>query len=322
MMDIKNRTTSTPIGSSVSAYVGNDFNQSSTESKQYLDNRIQPYNPTENIINKQPKTKRIENYICLCRKCNSKLNCEDSACKVFTNSLCGTPSYICTIEIVIFLATLGVFAWQVANVVLYETYNRSYFAPCGSNINCDSSVGLRCSFANASCSCPARNTAGRCDCNQGNYWNGSQCTLNLGYLTSGCLMDYNCDTSKGLYCRNQTCTCVSPKVWLNSTQMCDYNYTGCFTDLQNSTFAFSSANNNTRMSFFVETCIDFCYRQLFKYAHIYAQIALNFCSCFNTYANVPSNSCIAICPGTSEKGYPCGSFIMNNFTIKSIYTVN
>lgn len=269
---------------------------------------------------------REEIFMCLCKKCISNMDCETSACRHCSNTLASAPAYCYLLNMTFFFGLLGVLGWLFYGIITYKTSNRSYFAPCLSNLDCDSTLSLSCATYNASCWCPARNTFGRCDCNQGNYWNGTMCTARLGYLSTGCVNDYNCDTIKSLACINQTCQCRNPDVWMPNTQMCDHVYIGCYAENPlNSFLVFQTTNNNTRLFHFVDTCIDFCYRYASKFASIATGFGLTFCGCSYNYTNTTSVSapCNQLCPSyTSSAGYYCGSFQAQNISIRSIYQVN
>ena len=291
----------------------------------------------EQIIPKK-KVTRDEHFFCLCKKCNSRYKCETHPCKICFNTLCGYPMHTCTLFFAAFLALIVLFSYYLYVFLIFKYANNSYFATCLSNIDCNSTIGLYCATTAGVCNCPAKNTVGRCDCNKGYYWNGTQCSLLLTYNSTGCVNNYNCDQSKNLVCSGYVCGCEKPKVWTNST--CDYNYIGCFIDISTLNGPlWSSQNNNSRMTYVVETCVGYCYNIKIKYALLsisnyvvgcYCQgkiinsrfiklLIFKIFMCQANYTTISSTSCNTLCPGSNSVGYYCGNSGYTNQSIKSVY---
>ena len=263
------------------------------------------------------KLLREEHFFCLCKKFNAKAH----ACKICTNTLCGYPLHACTLFLVSFLGLISVFSYCLYVYLNFKYSNNSYFATCLSNIDCNTTAGLYCGTTAGVCNCPARNTVGRCDCNKGYYWNGTSCTLVLSYNSAGCVNDYNCDSTKRLACSNGVCTCTKPRVWSNTS--CNYNYIGCYNDtLYQGTVGsplWSSQNNNSRMTYAIETCVGYCYNIQYKFALIsIGNYQLN-CYCQNNFTNSSSGLCNIMCPGLETTGYQCGSSSYILPSIKAVY---
>jgi hypothetical protein len=288
--------------------------RTSTPSKPPVTIQISPFEHK-----KDPTFARNQNFICLCKKCVSKSKCEYSAFKICTNTLFGVPLHSFLAIIALNLVLITAFLLLLSSTISIKTVNNRYYSPCSSNSDCDSTLGLHCSTQVSVCNCPARNTIGKCDCNQGNYWNGSKCATVSNYQ-SECTHDFNCDTTKRLTCINGICSCAKPRIWLNTTLTCDYSYLGCYNDnYTNSMFA--AANNNSRMAYFVETCASYCSALGIKYALVSSE-KFNLCYCQSTFTNAIVLLCGNYCPGITAAGYLCGIYSQNSFSIKSVYLVN
>ena len=267
------------------------------------------------IISKK-RVPREEHFLCLCKKCK----CDNSAFSFFVKTLCGYPLYSCTIFVFLFLLITGLFVYFLYAVLYLKYANNSYFAPCYTNNDCNITQGLYCGTTVGVCNCPARNTVGRCDCSKGYYWNGTGCSVLLAYNSSGCVNDYNCDSSKRLVCLNGICQCTKPQIWLNTT--CDYNYIGCFNDtsIYSIVPVWTSQNNNSRMSYVVETCTGYCYNLQFKFALVSIGNYVAQCYCQQNYSTIASSGlCNVMCPGIDANGYACGSYSYTYFNVKAVY---
>ena len=261
---------------------------------------------------KKPLYKRNEYYFCLCGKCLSCLNCDRNGCNWLTNSFCGFPCYFWSFSFLTFLGMAGATAYIIYATYQLDIINKSYYAVCNTNTDCDSSIGLYCSVTSGRCNCPASNTTGRCDCTIGKYWNGTACTLLLNFNETGCVQDYNCDQSKKLSCANGRCTCILPKKWNVYLGLCVYSYRGCYQDATGTGFI-QTENNNYRMNNFVETCCDICFSYRYTLAVIQTQSSTNYCFCQNSTTGTNQTGCTNICPGYSNPaGYPCGDITFTN----------
>jgi hypothetical protein len=241
------------------------------------------------------------NYICLCKKLNKRFQSDTS----ILNTLFGFPMHTYLVYITVNILSISLLIWLVNATAIVNNQNQSYFAKCISNVDCDNTRGLKCGVENGNCNCPARNMIGRCDCNPGNYWNGTQCSIKISYNSTGCASDYQCENSKGLKCSNSMCNCVIPKYWRNSTQMCDYSYYGCFNETSTA-YTFISQNDVSRMPYFVETCISTCNKKTSKYAATATTSTSAYCFCMGSFIPYPVTHCNVICPGSNSNGYLCG----------------
>ena len=249
--------------------------------------------------------KRSEIYSCLCKDLNIKLS-SYSAFKLCFNSLFASPCYMCFIYFIfacLAIVTIAVLAFLIIN---YETSNKSYFAFCKSNSDCNSLIGLQCSAENGLCNCPAVNTKGHCDCNVGYYWNGVKCTQLMQYLDTGCSADFMCDQTKYLVCLNNTCTCGSNKV-IDSTKTCKYNYMGCYNDFNSFNSSWYIYSQYIQMFYFVDTCIETCTNLQTTYSAVYVSGSSTRCWCLSSYFSSTPATCDIKCIGKKNELYPCGS---------------
>jgi hypothetical protein len=249
-------------------------------------------------------TSSKKRFFCLCSENLIKTRFHKTAFKELAISMCGFPAYIWLTTCLIFLSIISLFVWlTVAN---YYVQNKGYFATCSSNNDCDLVKGLQCSSQDGDCNCPARNTKGRCDCSKGNYWNGQDCSLQLGLNSSGCIYDYQCDQKKDLVCLNSICTCRAPKKWIANESKCDYNYYGCFWDntLQGTYLYYSRSPNP---AYFVEFCLENCYKNGFKFATVFFSNPYTYCSCRATItSNTQDPRCNLLCRGIT-RSWVCGA---------------
>ena len=260
---------------------------------------------------------RNDGQSCLCVSLNSKLK-KKSCLKPITTTLFGFPVYIWTFTCFFIIAAVITITVLTYYLMVPKSLS-SYYGACSANKDCNTTIGLHCTSQDNECSCPAKNTKGRCDCSAGTYWNGYKCTLLTQYNQS-CSWDYNCDQSKDLKCINKTCSCVAPRYWNATSGYCDFIYIGCFIDNINSFQWSFRAPFGQRMFYFVDMCVDMCYRSNRKYAGITISTN-NLCACFNTIITSSPISCDIMCYGTNGRYYPCGYTNPPNTNYRAYYQV-
>jgi hypothetical protein len=272
------------------------------------------------LTRKKLKLKRREAYSCLCAKLNEKLG-STSMIKTCINSLFATPAYIFSIIVLIGCIMLIMIIILTYFCIKVETTNKSYFAKCTSNSDCNNLLGLQCSAENGLCKCPAYQTKGRCDCSVGYFWNGTECARLMQYLETGCSGDYNCDKTKYLKCLNKVCTCETNKNWDSTTQTCRYNYLGCYEDSTYGTAThLFTQNSNRKMFYFVDMCITTCKNYYTNYSSIFVYGSNNYCYCLRSFPfNKPIN-CDTKCIGKNGEEYFCGGTA--TWAYRAVYFVN
>ena len=172
-----------------------------------------------------------------------------------------------------------------------------------------------------------RNTIGRCDCNRGLFWNGTVCSNLMGYGEQTCLYDYNCDSSKGLYCVNGTCTCKKPKIYNSTLNLCQYQFIGCYNQ-SNQPGSGSPILRYTKQTYrlvgFLEMCMDRCFYRGNIYALLATQNANLCCMCLDYQPPVPilMSYCNVQCFDmySDVVPYRCGN-TWNTITFTGVYIV-
>lgn len=262
---------------------------------------------------------RQHTFFCRCENLNKKLR-PSSFCKFLVNSFCAYPLYYSTLAMLLTFGLLGVLGYFSYLLIYTKTNNNLYFAKCGSSKDCNTIVGLGCSAENGLCNCPATYIKGRCDCTLGTYWNGTACSQWLSYQQKGCAKDFNCDQSKELKCVNQTCQCVPPKYWNTTSNMCDFNFLGCFNDnTAGSSTIMSSQNVYRKMFYFIDMCINFCRNLNYNLTLVWLGGGnSNGCLCAFTYVSSTPVSCDISCLTKNTKSYWCGNSNGNN-NFRAIY---
>ena len=260
--------------------------------------------------------KRHEIYSCLCAYINTRLE-SYGILKPFFNSLIAIPAYVLSLLFLLFCLAFATIITLACLLVRFQTINKSYFAPCTYNTDCDNTIGLQCSASDGTCNCPAVITKGHCDCSSGYFWNGTQCTVTLQYLANDCSADYMCDQTKYLVCLNRVCTCSTSKVFDLTAQACIYNYLGCFNDPRYSVNQYIySPYSNGQMFYFVDICISTCrnlntiYSSVFLYGN-------NRCYYLNSINTSVTATCELSCLGENNEIYLCGS--SSNWVYRSYY---
>ena len=251
--------------------------------------------------------KSYENYSCLCVFINTKLE-PNGILKPLFNSLVAFPAYVLSLLLLLFCLAIAAIILLACLIVRFQIVNKSYFAPCSYNSDCDSTLGLQCSASDKTCNCPAVITKGHCDCSSGYYWNGTKCNVALQYLATGCSADYMCDQTKYLVCKNTICTCNTSKIYDSSTQTCRYNYVGCYNDpnTYNVNWQIYSPYSSGQMFYFVDICISTC-RNLDKiYSSVFSW-GNNRCYCQDSINTSVKATCELNCIGKNNEVYSCGS---------------
>ena len=252
----------------------------------------------------QPNKKRNEIYSCLCTKLNEKFK------SIWINQLFGSPCYVSFLLTIIGISTITTII--VLSQVVNTKLNRSYFANCTSNSNCDNLLGLSCSAQDGSCNCPAGKTKGHCDCSNGYFWNGSKCTKVMQYSDTGCSSNFMCDQSKYLSCVNKTCKCGTLKVFDIVSQTCRFNYLGCYYDINNGGNCYITALFN-QMPYFIDTCINTCKSKMFNFTSVFIWGSNSpRCNCQNTVNFNLAGFCEMICIDRNGEKYTCGSITGGN----------
>jgi hypothetical protein len=281
--------------------------------------KINPEKETENDdyqkvgLHKKHRIKQMmkNGYGCLCISLNEKVQ-KVLCLKLLTSTLFGFPLHTWIFVMTIFLVGVGALAWLCIQKSAILITNNSYFANCTSNTGCDTLIGLSCATQDDTCNCPAKKTKGRCDCSSGYYWNGITCTILLQYNKTGCNYDYNCDQSKRLKCSNNICSCVSPRTWDSTLQACTYKLSASGSLWLNLQTIFKSTTG-LRTYYFVDACIDLCFKLNNKYSYINVMNNLNNCACSNTNHIFFSNvQCDALCYSSDNRAYSCGFINQNN----------
>ena len=248
--------------------------------------------------------KRNKIYSCMCIKLNGFFT-SNSIMKYCLNSLVGFPLYI--YAVLVFLSVACVATIVTLSVLNSRSNlpNRSYFANCTLNSDCDNLKALQCSAQNGICNCPVLKTKGHCDCNKGYYWSGYECLLLKQYLNYGCSANYMCDQSKFLLCLNKTCMCDPLKIFDSVSQTCKYTYLGCFYD---SVYWVNSHMSGINNQFYLpDICINFCKLKGFNYTLMY-KWGSQLCYCVHTFNfSQPITLCELICLGKNGEQYTCGS---------------
>lgn len=253
-------------------------------------------------LNKENRSidKQIKRFLCLFGETNAKRKCYKSQLDLCTNHLCGCPVFVWSLFGLLNLLLIGCIIYLSVALIQLSTINMGYFSKCSTNADCNLSMGLQCASQDHTCDCPAGLTKGRCDCNLGTYWSGTECKRKLSFNQSGCVHDYNCDVEKGLLCINFTCQCKKPKYWDSNQGMCDYYYEGCY-----NFWGISSTQiffRRTAPHYFAETCVERCYAYNFTYAILFWNNVQR-CSCGFTKPT-SSATCNIYCSG--EKPRYCG----------------
>ena len=290
-----------------------DINQqAATVGESAISFEVTSKNINETIGNKKNDSQQREEYdTCLCKNFN-KFFKSNSIFKTCINTQFGFPIYSCTFFFLIactVITTIAVFGTINSQI---GTINRSYFANCSLNSDCDSLKGLQCSSENGICNCPAVRTKGHCDCSSGYFWNGTQCARLMQYLDKGCSANYMCDQSKYLICLNKTCTCDTTKIMDPLSLTCRYKYLGCYNDsLYSSSWVILSPLY--LMEYFVDICINGCKYKNNTYSYIYWSSNNSRCYCLNTISLTTPVICDINCVGKNGEKYKCGSSTGNGY---------
>ena len=266
---------------------------------------------TENQTKTKPTQKRTEIYSCLCTKLNEKFK------SIWINKLFGSPCYVSFLLTIIGISTITTII--VLSQVVNTKLNRSYFANCTLNSDCDNLLGLSCSGQDGTCNCPAVKTKGRCDCSNGYFWNGSKCTKVMQYLDTGCSSNYMCDQSKYLSCVNKICQCDSLKVFDRVSKTCRFNYLGCFFDYNNGG-AYYFKSLFTQQPYFVDACMNICKLKTTNYTSVWLWNLNTHCFCQNTINTSVPVQCEMNCLGKNGDKYSCGS--LSSLYYRSVYLNN
>ena len=272
-----------------------------------IKNSVNPEKAIEEVNEKKieaNEVKRHDNYGCLCPWLTLKLK---NTCflKTCMETICGVPNYVWFITISAMLAAVGVTIWLTYSVITFKATNNSYNAICTSHLDCNSTLGLQCATLDRLCDCPIYFAKGRCDCSSGFYWSGTRCSMLIQKEGQACANDYNCDQNKDLKCINKSCGCVPPKQWNSTLNACDYVFERC--GFESSSFSYTyRALLSQRQDYFVDVCIDLCYKTRYSFALVASSGGTSNCLCRNSN-NADSNiTCTAFCYGVNGRPYACG----------------